>query len=1043
VNLVYKWRGAWAAPLAASATLLISAAAVAQGTSVLTGTVRDAATKKPVVDAVVTVTSPALQGEQTVVTDAAGQYRVPNLPPGTYTVRLEGDTYRPFSRGDIELRINSTIRLNSELLPEGLKAEEIVVIASAPTVDVGSTTTGVTVNADYVNRIPLNAPSSKGAATRSFESLAQVAPGAVADTYGVSIGGTTSPENRYVVDGVPVNNAAFGIIGTPLSVEFVKEANIVTGGYMPEYGRATGGQLDVLTKTGSNEFHGSVFSSITPGIFEGPRPTNYRAFSVISTHPSLSSIQDFGFDLGGPILKDKLWFYIGASPSAASYKLVRGLNIVGNDGALEAVPGTEQTFYATQRSVTFIGKLTYLINQNNTLTLTVSGAPTISGGNGTFGVNPRNGLVEIDNANSGGIINGAYSALAHTYISNSVDSSIKWSSAFNNKHLLVDANVGWHHEESAVRAADGTALASGKGQSTISQVFWQRTDPGPHTINDFEPGATPAACDPMRGGNPARCPVSTYYSGGPGALNEATLETIVGGAKVTSLVSALGHHVIKGGVDFEFASYQSARGHSGFDVYQETTDGKSFTDYRKFAFLVGPDKVVELQKYAALSTSNTFGGYIQDSWSILDKVTLNAGLRYDAQLLYGYDGKLAITLPNQLSPRVGVIYDFTQAGRSKLFANYARYYQSLPLDAIDRSIPGERQLSSTHDASRCDPRSVSQQQGICGDDRSRTPVGAPYSPNQLWNIIGSDKAPVDPKLEAESSEELSLGGEYEILRNGRVGLQYTKRWQRQVIEDMSRDEAQTYFIGNPGYGIASDFPRAARDYDAVTLYFSKSFSDGWLAQVSYTVSSLRGNWSGLFRPENGQLDPGINSDFDLRSLLANRTGPLPGDHTHQFKLSGAKDFLFDNGLLINVGANYQGISGGPTSYFGSHPIYGPDQAYILPRGAGERLPWVHDVDGRIAAGYRLSKASTVQATLDVFNLFNFQAAVAVDQRYTQDSVLPILNGTTADLPTASSPGKLKNVDGSAFDPMHRNTNFGNPIAYQAPRSFRIGVKVTF
>src|SRR4029078_11684305 len=128
-------------------------------------------------------------------------------------------------------------------------------------------------------------------------------------------------------------------------------------------------------------------------------------------------------------------------------------------------------------------------------------------------------------------------------------------------------------------------------------------------------------------------------------------------------------------------------------------------------------------------------------------------------------------------------------------------------------------------------------------------VGAPYSPNQLWGVVGSVKSPVDPDIQPQSSDEIALGGENEVLPNGRGALQYTKRFQNRVIEDISRDEAQTYFIGNPGYGIAKDFPKATRDYDAVTLTLQKTFADLWLAQVSYTASYLRGNWAGLFRPE--------------------------------------------------------------------------------------------------------------------------------------------------------------------------------------------------
>jgi outer membrane receptor protein involved in Fe transport len=1062
VNSTHPRRGRSAAPLAAALTLLLSAPAFAQGTAVVTGTVRDASTKAPVPDVVVTVTSPALQGEQTVVTDGAGQYRVPNLPPGVYTLRLEADTYKPSSRGGVELRLGSTIRVNTELLPEALRAEEIVVVASAPTVDVGTSTTGVSVSSDFVSRLPLSPPSGKGSSMRSFESLAEVAPGAASDAYGVSINGTTSPENQYVVDGLSVNNPAFGLIGTPLSVAFIKEVNVITGGYMPEYGRAGGGYFDAVTKSGSNEFHGSVFSSITPGIFEGARKPVAGEGSTISTNVALSSLHDFGFELGGPIRKDRLWFYVGFSPSIARYTLTRRLHTIrfDNEGTpvkkdgftqTDPIEGTEQTSYATQRSATFIGKLTLLVDPDNTVTLAVFGAPSTSGGDGTFGINPRNGSVEIFNPDHRGVINGTYSSVAHEYLASAVDTSLKWSSAFKNKSLLIDTSLGWHHEESAIRGADGSEVGSGVGLSRIPQVQWQRTTPGPHAITDFEPSAaTLAACAPRTVTNSQGqeitlsseqlCPVSTYFSGGPGLrlgfLNTAILDRIQAKSVLTALFTGLGHHVVKAGIDVELMRYDSARGFSGTNILRESADGTQFNDFRRFGFLTGPDEVVVLQSFSAVSNSTTIGGFVQDSWSILDKVTLNAGLRYDAQLLYGSDSKLAMALPNQISPRVGVIYDFTQSGRSKLFANFARFYESVPLDAIDRSIPGERQAISAHmKGPSCNPITITENPNQCTEP---TVVNPSYHPNQQWNVIASSASPVDPDIRPQSSDEIVIGGEYEIFTNGRAGVQYTKRWQNAVIEDMSRDEAQTYFIGNPGYGIAADFPEARRDYDAVTLFFQKSFADTWLAQASYTLSYLRGNWSGLFRPESGQLDPNITSDFDLLSLLDNRDGPLPGDRTHQIKVFGAKDFVFSGRYLLNVGATYRGASGSPTSYFGSHVTYGPDQAFILPRGVGERMPWVHDIDAHVSAGMKLAKESALELSVDAFNIFNFQGEIARDQRYTQASVLPIKDGVAADLPA-----KLRNADGTPFDPQEKNPNFGKPIQYQPPRSFRIGVKVSF
>ncbi|KYG06832.1 TonB-dependent receptor [Sorangium cellulosum] len=1029
---MHERRGVWAARLAAAASVLVSTSAFATGSGVLTGTVLDASTKKPAADVVVTVTSPALQGEQVVVTDPSGQFRIPNLPPGAYSLRLDKETYRPYSRGDIELRVDSTIRVNSELLPEALKAEEIVVVGSAPTVDVGSSATGVNVTSDFASRVPLISTGSKGAATRSFEALAEVAPGANADQYGVSISGTTSPENQYVIDGLSVNNPAFGVIGTPLSVEFIKEVKLITGGYMPEYGRATGGYLDAVTRSGSNEFHGAVFLSVTPGILEGAREQAESEASTIRTDTRLSSLRDVGAQIGGPILKDRLWFFAGLSPSAASYRLKRELRF----DRTEPLPGTRRVYYATQHSLQYLGKLTLLIDPDNTVSLSVYGSPSSSGGDGNFGINPKDGTVELNNSSSNNVINGSFGALAHEYVASATDAALKWSSAFQNKTYLLDVTLGVHHEDNAVRASDGTRIGSGEGLSDIAQVHWQRTDPGFHSINDFEPSAATRDCDPAGAPSAEHCPVATYYSGGPGALNETVLDRYQGKAVLTTLFAALGHHIVKAGVDLELMRYGSSRGHSGGNIFAETTDGRAYTGFRRLGFLANPDDAEPLVKFETVSKSTTIGGFVQDSWNILDKVTLNAGVRYDAQLLYGGDDKLAIALPNQWSPRVGVIYDFTHAGRSKLYANYARFYESVPLNIIDRAFPGERQVFSLHNAALCDPRDVAQQRDACDRNENLITTSAPYSPNQKWRVIGGDGG-IDPDLEPQSTDEIVLGGEVEVYPKLRVGVQYTKRYQNQVIEDISRDEARTYLIGNPGYGVAKDFPKPVRDYDAFTVHAEKTFADAWLAQASYTISTLRGNWAGLFRPETGQLDPNVNADFDLMSLLPNRTGPLPGDRRHQLKVFGAKDFTFQNGVIVSVGGSYRSASGAPTSYLGSHPLYGPDQVYILPRGSGERLPWVHTVDAHVGVGVQLARESVLTITVDSFNIFNFQAATALDQRYTQASVLPIEDGKTGDL------GQLKNVDGSAFDPNNKNPNFGKPIAYQAPRSFRIGAKVTF
>jgi hypothetical protein len=323
--------------------------------------------------------------------------------------------------------------------------------------------------------------------------------------------------------------------------------------------------------------------------------------------------------------------------------------------------------------------------------------------------------------------------------------------------------------------------------------------------------------------------------------------------------------------------------------------------------------------------------------------------------------------------------------------------------------------------------------GACSSPGSS--LGAGGSPNSIYSPVSSGTSVIDPKLKAPSTDELVLGGDYEVLRDGRLGLQYAKRWMTNTIEDMSNDDAQTFFFGNPGRGIAKGFPKAVRKYDAATLYFSKAYSQGWLVQASYTLSWLRGNYGGLFRADDLQFDPHQSSDFDLKSLITNRKGPLPGDNRHFIKFFAAKDLpLPGKAGFVTPGLSFRASSGGPTNYLGAHPLYQQDQVYILKAGSGERLPWVCSADLRLAYGYSFTKTRSISATIDIFNLFNFQSAVARDQRYTTATVAPVTSGGLAN---------LTNANGTPFNPADINPNFGHASAYQPPRVFRFGLKGTF
>jgi len=597
------------------------------------------------------------------------------------------------------------------------------------------------------------------------------------------------------------------------------------------------------------------------------------------------------------------------------------------------------------------------------------------------------------------------------------------------------------------------------------QVSYGMSNPAVHSLTDFQHvpggGATNANDKYCKivGGQPT-CPVAGYAAGGPGYENDSLLDRYQAKAGLTRFIQGWGHHVAKAGIEFEYLSYNDKTAYTGGDAYGESSSGHYWYDSRQFGTLTGPDQFHQFDYYQSKSTESTVGGYIQDSWQIFDKVTLNAGVRYDAQFVNGADGRTGINLPNQWSPRVGFVWDPTHEGKAKLFGNFARFYETVPLDIADRTFPGQVEnlaykYSSTSGASPyCNPLTQGRVGQACQSHSTISPdivnTGS-FSPTHLYSPYSSETDPIDPDLHPQSSDEFVVGGEYEVFESAIVGVSYTHRYQNYVVEDMSNDESQTFFIGNPGYGIAKNFPKATRNYDAVSFYFNKAFGHEWLATASYTISSLRGNWAGLENSgTNAQLDPNINGDFDLRSLLPNRAGPLPGDRTHAIKLFGAKDFTLPGNWVVQLGAAFSARSGDPTNYLGAHVLYGSGEVYILPRGSGERLPWVFDVDGNINAGYRISKDSTITIGMNVFNIFDFQAVTARDENFTFAPVLPIPNGKVSDIAGCrgdSATGKCPLVDPSngnaPFAKASYNKNFGQPTAYQSPREFRFTARVTF
>jgi hypothetical protein len=247
------------ASIIAVAGLLLAAVGTAEAqdstTGAVRGQIRDQTTGEAVIGATVVASSPAMQGTQATITDETGQYNVANLPPGTYQIVVYY-TDAKFSRTNVLIQLGKVAKVNISINTQAAAGETIVIEGRAPLIDQQSTKIGTTITRDITDNVPSG---------RTFGAVLGAAGGSQDDLYGTSVGGSTSVENTYIVEGINTTDPGFGLLSTNLPNEFIQETEVITGGYNAEYGRSTGGVINVITKSGSNEFHGSVFGYWTPG----------------------------------------------------------------------------------------------------------------------------------------------------------------------------------------------------------------------------------------------------------------------------------------------------------------------------------------------------------------------------------------------------------------------------------------------------------------------------------------------------------------------------------------------------------------------------------------------------------------------------------------------------------------------------------------------------------------------------------------------------------------------------------------------------------
>ncbi|HEY3204460.1 MAG TPA: carboxypeptidase regulatory-like domain-containing protein [Thermoanaerobaculia bacterium] len=962
--------------------MFVCRAAAAQTTGRIEGTVRDGA-GAPVPGVTVEATSGSLQGTRAAVSGRDGIFRIPAVPPGSYRLRATLAGFRAVEM-TATVSLDATATVDFTLLPSA--EEQVLVSGEAPLIDATSTTSG----ANYTSRIVAKLPVQ-----RNYADIVRATAGVATDngdTQGrglaLTIYGATSVENQWIIDGVNTTNVIRGFQGKAINNEFVEEVEVKTGGYQAEYGRALGGVINVITKSGGNSYHGDAFA------YYDSQAT--RAASNADNDPLFVSMRivdytrtDFGFDLGGYLLKDRLWFF-GAYDRVnlpAKVSRTRSNRFVSADERFP-LDGTD-TLYS--------GKLTWNVTPETTVVGTVFADPTENSGAGSS--DPRQSIFSVRP-----ITNPERSTWDSTRTIGGVDYALRVNRLFGS-HALAVLQGSRHEDRFGLVPADG-----GDEVRTADRTC--------------EGGTLTDPCFPPFFPN--------SVVGGIGRVEGATNNNRSKRDQARSDVSLyFGPHEVKTGGDWGRSSTTARSYYSGGQRVDHLNEyGVPY--YAHSFFATSPTDLTPTDLVASPRTVE-LSAYLQDSWRAKPGLTVNAGVRWDQEQMLDFQGVTIFTLTGEWSPRLGVVWDPWRDGHTKLQASVGRFYWSFPTDLSVRAYGGGFDITTYN----YDPIDL-------------TPDPTVPHHEQPLSFGGTFREPVDTGLKGAYQDELVIGIERLLDPSLSIALRGVYRRLGRTIEDrcdLDYNSPETNFSqcalvnpGGSGWFAGGDVPglngldepyRSYSDtvapigpvrrlYRGIEVTGRKSWGDRAWVQASYVYSSLRGNYTGGVSYAFGQTDPGINGDFDYAALQRNGYGRLALDRPHAFRLDG----FWVSPWRVFVGLQAFVESGAPVSRLGYYNG-GAYFAFILPRGNDGRYPTV--AEANLSLGYPFS-IGTVTATvqLNLYNVFNRQTVTARNEF--RSFVLP-----------------PSGYPDSIFDPNQEQTNpeYGRPTARLDPRLFRAALKISF
>jgi hypothetical protein len=992
---------------------------------------------------------------RTVTTNEEGFFRALQLQPGIYTVNATASNFQPFSRENIQVLLGQTTPVNIQLGIGSVGAEVTVTGADQLAIDPTSSRIQTNLTEQELEQLPRGTNF-----TSALKAVPSVRPEPAAA--GFSIDGATGVENSFIIDGQEVSNFRTGGLNSNNNLPFqlVRELQVKNSGFEAEFGGATGGVINVVTKSGGNDFRGEIGAE-----FDTSKLRSNQRQLLRADESALSYIfprRDEGVDffpsasLSGPIIKDRMWFFGSATPQY--YSFTRNYRFAD---------GTERSYARNEQHDYYFARVDASITNNFRVYSTYTYNPV-----------KVNGLLPL------------FNTLA------SLDDTLRAGGSVNYPSEEAQRNLGG-------RNAATNFNINGNFVATSNLVFSARFSRG--YLNEGFDFATNSGSYGIPAVTRFQC-VTAGFQCSAGFNNVPTNDRILRDVSIRKNFDADvsyildnfgGRHQFKAGyqrfnISNDVASGYVEPGRVLFYFGQTTTsdDGVSFGARPGE---VGYARLVLIGEFGKASSKNE-GIYVQDSWQPFNNLTINLGFRTEREdvpsFTEGFEG-LQFDFADKIAPRFGVAWDVLSNGKFKIFANYGQFFDRFKYELPRGSFGGN----------------------IFDDYRAPLLASMPdifsyTKPYVLQNALSyiNFRVPsndpsdfrVDPDLKPVRQTEYTVGTQIDLGANTILGARFTHKQLDTTIEDIGyhdENDDESYFIGNPGrgicalaacgrYSVGSDAAKPERKYDALEVILDKRFSSNFTINANYTLSRLFGNYSGLASTDEYSVNqtsrdsPNVNRFFDTPFDGFNigggrNNGRLGTDRPHVFKFFGAYTFNNENSFIrlpsnqeLELSTFFTAQSGTPITT----RVDLIDNAYIPLFGRGDqgRTERFTQADAALAYRYRFGRDNRfgVQFNVDVLNLFNeanvvtrfetisqhifdvndfepFGVTIAnrqdfdrafFDGRITADRIMTLVN-TCVD----TDPGTA----GNQCDSVEPDARYGQGQFFQGPRSIRFGFKFTF